>query len=114
MAEYLFTFDVIASDREGYYIDRWDRSNRYEAIGETKEAAWAALQPVLGEAPRGRFWKARQVGTALARSNTTDLSPRYERLRVAAQELVTRYEAAESADDYASEIEAIREVLNTP
>lgn len=64
MAEYVFTFKVIASDSEGYYFDRWDRANRYEVIGETKRGALNSLWPILGDAPRGRFWKARQVGTA--------------------------------------------------
>ena len=81
-AEYVFTFDVIASDREGYYsrlgnpivfalhdetqlyYDNWDRSNRFEVIGATKQAALDALWPLCGEAPRGRYWKARQVGAA--------------------------------------------------
>lgn len=62
--EYVFAFDVIASDREGYYFDRWDRANRYEVIGTSKRAALAVLWPILGAAPRNRFWKARQVGTA--------------------------------------------------
>lgn len=62
--EYVFTFKVIASDREGYYYDRWDRATRWEVIGETKRAALDALWPLLGEAPRGRVWKAKQVGTA--------------------------------------------------
>lgn len=110
MAEYLFTFDVIASDRDGYYIDRWDRSKRFEVIGATEATAREALWAVVGKAPTGRFWKARQVGTAKVRSETTD------RLRVAAQELVTRYEAdgPDYVTDYASEIETIREALNTP
>jgi hypothetical protein len=63
-AEYVFTFDVIAADSEGYYIDRWDRANRYEVIGETKQNALNALWPIVGTAPSGRYWKARQVGTA--------------------------------------------------
>lgn len=63
-AEYVFTFDVIAADSEGYYIDRWDRSNRYEVIGATKKAALAELWPIVGTAPSGHYWKARQVGTA--------------------------------------------------
>lgn len=62
--EYAFTFDVIASDREGYYFDRWDRARRFEVIGTTKETALAALWPLVGEEPSNRFWKARQVGTA--------------------------------------------------
>lgn len=64
MPEYVFTFDVIASDREGYYYDRWDRAARYEVIGKTKPEALSALWPLLGDAPQGRFWKALQVGTA--------------------------------------------------
>lgn len=63
-AEYAFTFDVIASDNEGYYYDRWDRANRYEVIGATKQAALDALWPIVGASPRGRSWKARQVGAA--------------------------------------------------
>lgn len=63
-AEYVFAFDVIASDKEGYYYDNWDRSSRFEVIGKTKQDALNALWPIVGEAPRGRFWKARQVGTA--------------------------------------------------
>jgi hypothetical protein len=63
--EYVFTFDVIASDREGYYFDRWDRANRYEVIGESKQHALNALWPLVGDAPRNRFWKARQVGPAV-------------------------------------------------
>lgn len=35
--EYVFRFDVIASDREGYYFDRWDRASRYEVIGRSKQ-----------------------------------------------------------------------------
>ena len=66
-AEYVFTFDVIASDREGYYYDNWDRSNRFEVIGATKQAALDVLWPLCGEAPRGRYWKARQVGAATGR-----------------------------------------------
>lgn len=62
--EYAFTFHVIASDREGYYYDRWDRARRFEVIGTTKETALAALWPLIGDPPRGRFWKAQQVGTA--------------------------------------------------
>lgn len=62
--EYAFTFDVISSDREGYYYDRWDRANRYEVVGTTKATALDALWPVVGAAPRGRFRKARQVGAA--------------------------------------------------
>jgi hypothetical protein len=62
--EYVFTFDVIASDREGYYFDRWDRACRYEVIGKSKQHALNALWPLVGDAPRGRFWKARQVGAA--------------------------------------------------
>lgn len=64
MAEYIFTFKVIASDREGYYYDRWDRATRHEVIGETRKQALSALWSLLGDPPRGRFWKARQVGTA--------------------------------------------------
>lgn len=63
--EYVFTFDVIASDREGYYYDRWDRSNRFEVIGTTKKTALEALWLIVGDAPRGRFWKARQFGSAV-------------------------------------------------
>lgn len=63
--EYVFTFDVIASDREGYYFDRWDQSSRFEVIGTTKQDALAALWPIVGDAPSGRFWKARQVGSAV-------------------------------------------------
>ena len=77
MAEYAFTFDVIASDKEGYYYDRWDRKTRHEVIGATKADALKALWALLGAAPRGRFWKARQVGKAtdirlLTRSNGAD------------------------------------------
>lgn len=63
--EYVFTFDVIASDREGYYYDRWDKSNRFEVIGKSKQHALTVLWPIVGDAPRGRFWKARQVGSAV-------------------------------------------------
>lgn len=62
--EYVFTFKVIASDKQGYYIDRWDRAKHYEVIGATEEAALDALWAIVGDEPRGRFWKARQVGTA--------------------------------------------------
>lgn len=62
--EYVFAFDVIASDREGYYYDRWDRSTRYEVIGATRDDALKALWAVLGDAPRTRFWKVKQRGTA--------------------------------------------------
>lgn len=62
--EYAFTFDVIASDREGYYYDRWDRATQHKTIGTSKQEALTALWPILGEAPRGRYWKARQVGVA--------------------------------------------------
>lgn len=62
--EYAFTFDVIASDREGYYYDRWDRSRRFDVIGTTQETALEALWPIVGAPPAGRYWKARQVGTA--------------------------------------------------
>ena len=62
--EYVFTFNVIASDREGYYYDNWGRATRYEVIGTTKQTALDALWQIVGTAPRGRFWKARQVGTA--------------------------------------------------
>lgn len=64
-AEYVFTFDVIASDSEGYYYDNWDRSTRFKVIGATKPRALDALWPLVGAAPRGRFWKARQVGAAV-------------------------------------------------
>lgn len=62
--EYVFTFDVVASDSEGYYYDRWDRANRFEVIGQTKRDALKALWELVGTSPRGRFWKARQVGPA--------------------------------------------------
>lgn len=62
-AQYVFTFDVIASDPTGYYIDRWDRASRYEVIGATKAKALEALWALVGQAQRGRQWRARQVGT---------------------------------------------------
>jgi hypothetical protein len=65
VAEYVFTFAVIASDREGYYYDDWSRASRFEVIGETKSDALDSLWPILGTAPRGRFWKARHVGAAV-------------------------------------------------
>lgn len=113
MAEYLFTFDVIASDRDGYYIDRWDRSKRFEVIGATEAAAREALRAIVGKAPTGRFWKARQVGTAKVRSEATDLGARYERLRTVARSLVTSYDDQDHWFPH-EELEKLREELNTP
>lgn len=75
MAEYVFTFNVIASDREGYYYDDWSRAAQFEVIGATKGDALEALWPILGGAPSGRFWKARQVGSAkdVRLVNTSDM-----------------------------------------
>ena len=63
-AEYAFAFDVIASDSDGYYYDRWDRADRYQVVAQSKEGALDALWSIVGTSPRGRFWKVRQVGTA--------------------------------------------------
>lgn len=63
-AEYAFTFNVIASDSEGYYYDDWSKANQFKVIGSTKPAALDVLWPLVGTAPRGRFWKARQIGAA--------------------------------------------------
>lgn len=62
-AEYAFTFAVIASDREGYYFDRWDRAKRYEVVGKDKAEALKNLWTLLGEPPSNCFWKADQIGT---------------------------------------------------
>lgn len=64
-AEYAFTFNVIASDSEGYYYDDWGKARQFQVIGATKEHALEALWPIVGECPRGRFWKARQTGAAV-------------------------------------------------
>lgn len=64
-AEYAFTFNVIASDIEGYYYDDWSKAAQYKVVGSTKEVALGALWALIGDAPRGRFWRARQVGAAV-------------------------------------------------
>ena len=57
MADYRFNFRRIASDREGYYYDRWDRAVPLSVVAESETDARQEARKVSGEPPSGRFWK---------------------------------------------------------
>jgi hypothetical protein len=56
--QWVFTYDRIASDREGYYYDRWDLAVRIR-VSAANEAAAKKKAFAVAEAPRGKFWKIR-------------------------------------------------------
>ena len=52
----VFKFRRIASDREGYYYDRWDRAVPMTVVAETEAEARTKARTISGEPPSGRFW----------------------------------------------------------
>lgn len=57
MSQSRFKFRRIASDREGYYYDRWDRAVPLSVIATDEPEARAKAHKVSGPPPDGRFWK---------------------------------------------------------
>ena len=53
----VFAFRRIASDREGYYHDRWDRAIPVEVTAANQTEALEKARTLSGEPPRGRFWR---------------------------------------------------------
>ncbi len=59
MSESRFDFRRIASDREGYYYDRWDLAVPMSVVANTENEARTKAAEISGQCRSGRFWKFR-------------------------------------------------------